>query len=209
MEPIQSVPQSQPHISKKYMVIPPVEEDLERPSPEVYDEFVNRMKDIKNRIELRRMLAQYEAGNLKPPIFYKDTGVDGNDYEEEPEQFVNENQNNHAEEYPPYFKRAQENQYAERRLPKVSAFRELSHERIIPKQAVKKNDAQQYSSEDTNELPVEPLKYKSSKGENSNEISPEAGVYTEGGLVFVPDSDTQGHSACMCGPIFTFSHNFT
>lgn len=30
-------------------------------------------------------------------------------------------------------------------------------------------------------------------GSESNENSPEAGVYTEGGLVFVPDSDTKGH----------------
>ena len=47
---------------------------------------------------------------------------------------------------------------------------------------------------ETNELPIEPSNYRAIKMADSNEISPESGVYTEGGLVFVPDSDSQGHS---------------
>jgi receptor-type tyrosine-protein phosphatase N len=39
----------------------------------------NRMKDIRNRIELRQMLAAYEAGNLKPPIYRSDQLFDGPD----------------------------------------------------------------------------------------------------------------------------------
>lgn len=31
--------------------------------------FHNQVKDIKNRIELRRMLAEYEAGKLPPPVY--------------------------------------------------------------------------------------------------------------------------------------------
>lgn len=31
-----------------------------------------RVNDLKNRIELRRMLSEYESGALKPPIFYSD-----------------------------------------------------------------------------------------------------------------------------------------
>lgn len=30
------------------------------------------MDDMKNRIELKRMLSEYMSGSLKPPIFYKD-----------------------------------------------------------------------------------------------------------------------------------------
>lgn len=30
------------------------------------------MQDMKNRIELRRMMSEYMSGALKPPIFYKD-----------------------------------------------------------------------------------------------------------------------------------------
>ena len=41
------------------------------------EDFLNRIKDIKNRIELRRMLAEYEAGNLKPPVYYKNPGAEG------------------------------------------------------------------------------------------------------------------------------------
>lgn len=35
------------------------------------EEIENRIKDIKNRIELRKMLAEYESGHLKPPIYYQ------------------------------------------------------------------------------------------------------------------------------------------
>lgn len=58
-----------------------------------------RVKDIKNRIELRRMLAEYEAGNLKPPIFYRKNGYDvvgenvGSDYVDD----TQENNNNNLE----------------------------------------------------------------------------------------------------------------
>lgn len=34
-------------------------------------ELNNRMNDMKNRIELRRMMSEYASGALKPPIFYK------------------------------------------------------------------------------------------------------------------------------------------
>lgn len=55
-------------------------------------------------------------------------------------------------------------------------------------------------TEETNELPLVPLKdipsaQKQIGGSDSSDSSPEAGVYTEGGLVFVPDSDTKGHLA--------------
>lgn len=38
---------------------------------EVNNEMQNKQKDIKNRIELRKMLAEYESGILKPPIYHK------------------------------------------------------------------------------------------------------------------------------------------
>jgi len=33
----------------------------------------NNIINLKNRIELRRMLAAYESGNLKPSIYYKNS----------------------------------------------------------------------------------------------------------------------------------------
>lgn len=43
------------------------------------EEIENRIKDIKNRIELRKMLAEYESGHLKPPIYYQKNIFDDND----------------------------------------------------------------------------------------------------------------------------------
>lgn len=58
---------------------------------EVNNEMENRQKDLKNRIELRKMLAEYESGILKPPIYHTNAGFEGlspNDdnfiYEDEP-----------------------------------------------------------------------------------------------------------------------------
>lgn len=88
-------------------------------------------------------------------------------------------------------------------IPKTS-FREIAREHNIP--AVHhvprphEREPNLYHSEESNDIPVEPVKFKGFQthfNSESNDVSPEGGVYTEGGLVFVPDSDTQGHSSCM------------
>lgn len=82
-------------------------------------------------------------------------------------------------------------------LPKTS-FREIAREYNIPAIHVAQPQRQPnfHYVEESNNIPVEPIKSKVHpqhyNGE-SNDISPEGGVYTEGGLVFVPDSDSQGH----------------
>lgn len=59
---------------------------------EVNNEMENRQKDIQNRIELRKMLVDYESGVLKPPIYHKHGGFESltpND-----DNFVYENEAN-------------------------------------------------------------------------------------------------------------------
>lgn len=60
-------------------------------------------------------------------------------------------------------------------------------------------DPRLYDAEETNELPLEPLKLTAMNYfEESNNVLPdESGVYTEGGLVYVTDSKKhQGKSKC-------------
>lgn len=85
--------------------------------------------------------------------------------------------------------------------PKTS-FREISRELHIPKVDLnhhkdtinfhRHSDATLYDAEETNELPLEPLKLNALRyyGDESNKILPDgSGVYTEGGLVYVSDSN--------------------
>lgn len=81
--------------------------------------------------------------------------------------------------------------------PKTS-FREMSRELHIPKVDLnhhsskihRHSDPKLQDAEETNELPLEPLKLNSMRYyEESNNILPdESGVYTEGGLVYLSDS---------------------
>jgi hypothetical protein len=60
-----------------------LEEEIEQRQHQQVEEFKqeqaleNRVKDIRNRMELRQMLAEYEAGNLKPPIYRSDQIFEG------------------------------------------------------------------------------------------------------------------------------------
>lgn len=92
--------------------------------------------------------------------------------------------------------------------PKTS-FREISRELHIPKVDLnhqsnnvhRHSDPTLHDAEETNELPLEPLKLK--YYEESNNILPdESGVYTEGGLVYVSDSNKhQAKGRCNTLPI--------
>lgn len=75
-------------------------------NPEQDDEDLQtRVQDIKNRIELRKMLADYTAGDLKPPIYLKDDIVEDNeDYFNEPLP---------EERYYPQAKRQESNHFRE------------------------------------------------------------------------------------------------
>lgn len=133
----------------------------------------DRIKDLKNRIELRKMFAEYEAGNLKPPIYYKDGIVDDDnddgvfdgrqidsDYSEPILRSDNKRTSNDDNDQ-------SENEEAQ---PKKTVFREKAREDPIGYVHLKQNHA-------------------SFVNDANNELPSEGGVYTEGGLVFVPGSE--------------------
>lgn len=76
--------------------------------------------------------------------------------------------------------------------PKTS-FREISRELHIPKVDLNRHSFHRHSdpslhdAEETNELPLEPLKLIKYYEESNNVLPDESGVYTEGGLVYVAD----------------------
>lgn len=78
-------------------------------------------------------------------------------------------------------------------LPKTS-FREISRELHIPKVNLNHHQHQHsdptlHHAEETNELPLEPLKVNAIRYDETNNIVPDdSGVYTEGGLVYVVDA---------------------
>lgn len=137
----------------------------------------SRIQDVKNRIELRKMLAEYTAGALKPPIYLKDDIIDSNDvyYRNEPtaqderERYVIQN----AKRQPI---RPQSDVIES---PLNNLFREHKSHLKYPI-AIDLNNPFDRSINDPSIVP-----HKSTK---PNKILSEAGVYTEGGLVLVPDA---------------------
>lgn len=150
------------------------------------DELQTRIDDMKNRIELRRMLSEYTSGSLKPPIFYKDGIAAPDDFNQNDAIEVVESI---LEEQKPQRKRlflpSQQNQvqpsvdemdnYDE--FPLKSLFRE--HQR--PHYIVENLEVQDEFDPRNND----PNEYhrRLFKANRAKEQSP---VYTEGGLVYAP-----------------------
>ncbi|KAG4070774.1 hypothetical protein HA402_011000 [Bradysia odoriphaga] len=130
------------------------------------EEIENRIKDIKNRIELRKMLAEYESGQLKPPIYYQQD-IFENSANEEPavEDYLLPNMKRVSGQ----FDAIDDDDFQDDPLldesPKTS-FREMSRELHIPKvdlhhpssKSHRHSDPKLQDAEETNELPLEPLK---------------------------------------------------
>lgn len=150
------------------------------------NELKTRMDDLKNRIELRRMLSEYMSGSLKPPIFYKDGiaapedfGRDGEveaiesifeDQEPQTKRLVLPSQSNDV------YQALDENESA---LP-FSNFRE--NQRYIVEDIDEEFDPR---NNDPNEYYRRLFKVNRPKEQSA--------VYTEGGLVYGPS--THGTSA--------------
>lgn len=137
-----------------------------------------RAQDLKNRIELRRMLSEYTSGALKPPIFYQHDIIDVDSaYDNEPSV-------------------DQEPVFLPRQLP-------LDTQRLNEKRFG--HAASQFLGNDNefgqldrainepNNIPLRSIK--------SNKVSVESGVYTEGGLVLVPNSKAAQQKDCMFCPL--------
>lgn len=164
------------------------QKQLAEEAEEEEEELRTRVNDLKNRIELRRMLSEYSTGSLKPPIFYKDgiaapEDLGQNDEVEAVESIF--------EDQPPQNKRlvlsSQHNDVHHGidetedfdEFPLKSLFRE--HQR--PKYIVEDigDDAFDERNNDPNEYHRRLFKINRPKAEQS-------AVYTEGGLVYGPSA---------------------
>lgn len=168
------------------------EEAKKEEEEEEKEELRTRVNDLKNRIELRRMLSAYSAGSLKPPIFYKD-GIAA------PEDNLERNDEIEAietifEEQPPQNKRLvlspqhhsdlhhnidETEDYNE--FPLKSLFRE--HQR--PKYIIGDigDDEFDFRNNDPNE-------YHRRLFKSNRPNIDQSAVYTEGGLVYGPSTHT-------------------
>lgn len=137
----------------------------------------SRIQDVKNRIELRKMLAEYTAGALKPPIYLKDDIIDGDDvnYADEPVP---------GDENERYLLSTEKRQHKRPESDVLeSPLNSLFRENKLPSRypvAIDANDEFDRSNNDASSV-----QYKSAK---TNKVPSETGVYTEGGLVLVPDA---------------------
>lgn len=145
------------------------------------------MDDLKNRIELRRMLSEYMSGSLKPPIFYKD-GIAA------PDDVITQNDEVDAieslfEPPQPQAKRivlpSRNNEIQQlsedyENFPLTSLFREHQRENIEDLAELDEFDPR---NNDPNE-------YHYRKMLKSNRPKEQSAVYTEGGLVYGPSMHT-------------------
>lgn len=137
-----------------------------------------RIQDVKNRIELRKMLILASEGVLKPPIYLKDDIIDADDvyYRDEPAP------GDENERYLLSTEKRQQNR-PDSDEPKESPLNSLFRENKLPsKYPVAIDPNNEFDRRNNDPTAVH---YKSV---NANKIPPEAGVYTEGGLVLVPDA---------------------
>lgn len=203
----------------------------------------NRVSDIKNRMELHRMLAEYEQQNrlmqaqpdtfyevvdedgspadyeemeaLQPPFFQRDFRQPGSHFKEREDELMN------AERLKDLLNVLTDDQEDPRQLS--TSFREVAksehipnvpqykmEEDVIPSFFNGKNEhhRRMFDYEDTepNELPTV---YLSPRDQLSNfrDSLPEDGVYTEGGLVYVPGSSKNDATASLLQSIMGFTRH--
>lgn len=137
----------------------------------------SRIQDVKNRIELRKMLAEYTSGALKPPIYLKDDIIDG-DVVYYRDEAVPSDEN---ERYLLSTEKRQQHRPESDVLE--SPLNSLFRENKLPLTYPVANDANNDFDRSNNDPSA--VQYKSAK---LNKIPSEAGVYTEGGLVLVPEA---------------------
>lgn len=156
------------------------------------DELKTRMNDLKNRIELRRMLSEYMSGSLKPPIFYKDGIAAADDITQNDEVDAIESL---FEPPQPQAKRivlpSRNNEIQQlsedyENFPLTSLFREHQRENIEDLAELGELDEFDPRNNDPNE-------YHYRKMLKSNRPKEQSAVYTEGGLVYGPS--THGSSS--------------
>lgn len=224
------------------------DEFLLNAAAEEQEALAEQMQDMRNRIELRRMLAEYEAGELPEPVYrtYSQQmeqqlllpAQTQQQHQQQQQRYANEynmeaalaalaatKRNHHRQQLPQrdgdddadyakYEVLQAENQFDEQRRPATTAFREVAaRQHTIPK-AVIDSAALSRSAELTNELPIERMvlsvtgdeqqqgqrlgneflagqRAQQQQQQQPHRLTPQGGVYTEGGLVYVPNSNEQ------------------
>lgn len=140
------------------------------------------------------MFAEYEAGNLKPPIYYKDGIVD-----DENDDDVLDGSQIDSDYSEPILR-------LDNKRTSNDDNRQTDTEEEQPKKTVFREKAREDPSGYVHNLKQNHASFIS---DANNELPSEGGVYTEGGLVFVPGTDNSRKLICMsvCVPK-TIGSNF-
>jgi receptor-type tyrosine-protein phosphatase N len=209
----------------------------------------NRVSDIKNRMELHRMLAEYEQQNRlmqgqpntfyeivndeatpsdyqelqaqQPPFFQRDFRRDGSHFKERHDDMENNEQINDL------LNGLKENEEQQQLIDegRSTSFRELAKNENIPTSNVQRFQMEEdvipsffngknehhrrmFDYEDTNadELPTVYLSPRDQLSSYRNDI-PEDGVYTEGGLVYVPGTNKNDATTSLLQSIMGFTRH--
>lgn len=155
-----------------------------------------RINDFKNRIELRRMLSEYESGALKPPIFFNDGIVDPNDFDE-PNDRPQDNRDVEAdltflEELPSHDKRlvlsSQQNDVQPEIIDEVDTYNEYPLKSLFREHQRPKYIVENIAIDEFDNRNNDPNEYHRRLFEVNRPTIDESGVYTEGGLVYGPSA---------------------
>lgn len=154
-----------------------------------------RVNDLKNRIELRRMLSEYESGVLKPPIFYND----GIAEPEEIDQPKKDRRNHHGvetdmtffEELPSHDKRlvlsSQKNDFIPDVVDEIdSSYNEYPLKSLFREHQRPKYIIENIGDDEFDDRNNDPNEYHRRLFKVNRPRIDESGVYTEGGLVYGP-----------------------
>lgn len=267
MEQILSSPDQYEFLQREFnvppsseMIDPAVEEEmlnvLERSS-----DLQNRISDIKNRMELHRMLAEYEQQSRKmqeeeqqlpspvdalfdngddevipeydeqiPIYFERDNRRSGSHFKEREEELIN------AERLKEMLNDLREGAYeteqAQQELQpedyRSTSFREVAKNEHIPEKNVQHyqmdDDAipkffdnrnphrlqmpeEEYEDTEANDLPTVYLSHRDMLSNFRDEVPEDGGVYTEGGLVYVPNSSRNDATTNLLQSIMGFQRH--
>lgn len=165
-----------PYPPNRFVDIPDEREDFiprNTQEAELNSEVQSRINDIKNRIELKKMFAEYEAGSLKPPVYFKGNVFDDDEGLPEDTPF--------GDDYTEPILRLG--------MKRTNAEVDTAEDEV-PEPQLKKTAFREKAREDPGEYVHLRQNHASFTDDNINELPSEGGgVYTEGGLVFVPSGD--------------------
>lgn len=203
------------------IILEPEQQEMMAEIMEGTEQMDNRVSDIKNRIELRRMLAEYEAAERHPNAFQNPMNVyEAEDTEDEvPPQFFQREFKRTGS----YFKEREDEMVNTERLrelleeisqkdneiPEETSFREVAMAKHIPEvdhlstnlnknffnDNNKYHRLQKLNDYEDNELPAGNIPVREQVVSYRDGGHPaETGVYTEGGLVYVPPDKAEATS---------------